>query len=150
MFKLKNNFLCFLLISLCFLSSTNALAAAKKKDAALNITGTNKITAEEIFTLIDEFPELLIIDARIRTDRAQGYIEGSVSLPDIETNCSSLKKFIPVKTSPVLFYCNGVKCGRSGKSSKVAVKCGYKNIYWFRGGFDEWKSKNLPYVKSNK
>jgi len=149
MFKLKNNFLCFLLISLCFLSSTNALAAAKKKDAALNITGTNKITAEEIFTLIDEFPELLIIDARIRTDRAQGYIEGSVSLPDIETNCSSLKKFIPAKTSPVLFYCNGVKCGRSGKSSKVAVKCGYKNIYWFRGGFDEWKSKNLPYVKSN-
>lgn len=150
MLKLKNKFLCCVLISLCFLSSTNALAAAKKKDAPLNIAGTNKTTAEEIFTLLDEYPELLIIDARIRTDRAEGYIEGSVSLPDIETNCGSLKKFIQEKTSPVLFYCNGVKCGRSGKSSKVAVKCGYKNIYWFRGGFDEWKSKNLPYVKSKK
>ena len=137
-----------ILLSLSLLGSMgNVVATEKKKDAPLNISGTNKVIAEDIFNLLDSKPELVIIDARIRSDRTQGYLEGSISLPDVETSCDSLKKVIPTKTTPVIFYCNGVKCGRSGNSSKVAVKCGYKNIYWFRGGFEEWKSKNLPFIK---
>ena len=125
-------------------------AASEKMDAALTITGTTKVSAEDIFSLVDDIPDIVIIDARIRSDRTQGYLESSVSLPDVETTCASLKKHIPGKTSHVLFYCNGVKCGRSGNAAKIAVNCGYNNVYWFRGGFEEWKSKNLPYIKINK
>lgn len=133
------------LLLLCNLNS--AIASDKEKDAPLNISGTTKVFADDIFNLLETKPELVIVDARIRSDRTQGYLEGSLSLPDVDTNCDSLRNVIPSKTTPVLFYCNGVKCGRSGNSSKVAVQCGYENIYWFRGGFEEWKSKNLPYIK---
>ncbi len=122
----------------------SATPAAKSPD---KIPGTTKVSAEEVIDLAEKLPDLLIIDARIQTDRKQGFIEGSVSLPDIKTNCKSLARIIPAKAAPVLFYCNGVKCGRSVKSSKRAVKCGYTNIYWFRGGFEEWKNKNFPFVK---
>ena len=135
------------LFSLYIVVSSSIVLAVNKKDAPLNIFGTTKIVAEDIFTLVETKPDLIIIDARMRTDRIQGYLEGSISLPDTETDCSSLKKIIPTKKSSVLFYCNGVKCGRSVKSSKRALQCGYSNIYWFRGGFEEWKSKNLPYLK---
>lgn len=136
------------LLTACMLISSDGIIAAEAKNVApLSIPGTTKLFAEDIFFLVEKNPDLLIIDARIRSDRIQGYIEGSVSLPDVETNCSSLKNIIPTKTSPVLFYCNGAKCGRSGKSAKIATQCGYKNIYWFRGGFEEWKSKNLPFIK---
>jgi len=127
--------------------SINSGYSAKAKDAPLLIPGTTKVSAEGVLELAAKIPALLIIDARIRVDRKQGYIEGSISLPDIETSCASLAKVISKKTAPVLFYCNGVKCGRSVVSSKVALKCGYNNIYWFRGGYAEWVAKNYPFIK---
>jgi rhodanese-related sulfurtransferase len=132
-----------LLLLLC----VNTGYAAKKKLAPLQIPGTIKVTAEQVIELAEKIPDMVIIDARITSDRVQGYIEGSISLPNIKTNCKSLAKLIPTKKSPVLFYCNGVKCGRSGKSAIIAMKCGYSKIYWFRGGFEEWKSKNYPFIK---
>jgi rhodanese-related sulfurtransferase len=74
-------------------------------------------------------------------------VEGSISLPDVKTTCSSLAKNISRKSAPVLFYCNGPRCGRSVNSSRKALSCGYTRVYWFRGGFEEWKKKNYPFVK---
>ncbi len=116
-------------------------------EAPLLIPGTTKVSAEELLDIAAKTPDLFIIDARIRADRLQGYIEGSISLPDIETNCTSLARVIPKKNAVVFFYCNGVKCGRSVRSSRIALKCGYNNIYWFRGGYAEWTAKNYPFIK---
>ncbi len=111
------------------------------------VTGSTRVNAERFIELVGEIPKLILIDSRIRADRKQGYIEGSQSLPDIKTDCDSLSQHIPRKNAPVLFYCNGVKCGRSGKAVKIAVDCGYNNIYWFRGGFKEWLAKGYPYLR---
>ena len=91
----------------------------------------------------------MLIDARITEDRDYGYIESSISLPDIETNCNSLKKIIPGKKQALMFYCNGVQCGRSVVSIKVARSCGYHNLSWFKGGFAEWKEKGYQYIKTD-
>jgi len=112
-----------------------------------NIPGSVKVTAEGFIDLVDTIPELIVIDSRIPGDRKQGYVEGSISLPDVETTCDSLAKKIPNKTHPTLFYCNGVKCGRSAKAVKIALDCGYKKVYWFRGGFEEWLAKGFPYLQ---
>lgn len=111
------------------------------------IEGTTKVNAEGFIELVDSIPDLIVVDSRIPGDRKQGYVEGSVSLPDVDTTCNSLAKHIPKKSSPALFYCNGVKCGRSAKAIKVALSCGYNNLYWFRGGFEEWLAKGYPYLQ---
>ena len=121
--------------------------AADKVISPDTIPGTTKVDAEGVLDAVEKIANLVIIDARIRQDRVQGYIEGSVSLPDVDTSCESLKKIIPRKSSPVLFYCNGPKCGRSVTSSRRALTCGYTQVYWFRGGFEEWKQKNYPILK---
>lgn len=112
-----------------------------------SIPGTVKVDAEGLLDLVEKNLGLVIVDARIRQDRLQGYIEGSVSLPDVETTCESLARVIPGKATPVLFYCNGPKCGRSVHASRKALGCGYTRVYWFRGGFEEWKKKDYPYLK---
>lgn len=111
------------------------------------IPGATTVDAEGLLDLVDIIPDIVIIDARLRQDRLQGYIEGSINLPDIKTTCASLAKSVPRKSSPVLFYCNGPKCGRSAHSSRKALACGYTRVYWFRGGFEEWQKKNYPFVK---
>jgi len=124
-----------------------AYAASGSTIAPIKIQGTTKVDAEGVFKSASEIPDLIIIDARIRMDRLQGYIESSISLPDTETTCESLATVISHLHTPVLFYCNGPKCGRSVKSIGYAKKCGYDNVFWFRGGFEEWKLKGFPYIK---
>ena len=130
----------------------SALTAAVHADASApkspdSIEGTTKVTAEGFIELVESKPDLVVIDSRIPGDRKQGYVEGSISLPDIDTTCETLAQNIPDKKAAALFYCNGVKCGRSAKAVKVALNCGYNNVYWFRGGFEEWLAKGYPYLQ---
>ena len=106
------------------------------------IKGSTKIDAESLIKLASEHKNLVIIDSRIKSDRRQGYIAGSISLPDTETDCFSLFQIINRKNTATVFYCNGPKCRRSDRAIAIASECGYTNIYWFRGGFEEWKNKN--------
>ena len=122
--------------------STSVIAENKAPD---KIDGTTRVSAEQVVELVMNTPDMVVIDARKTSDReSAGWIEGSVGLPNYDTNADSLQKHIPSKSTPVLFYCNGVKCGRSVESSKIAVGLGYEKIYWFRGGWEEWTEKGMP------
>jgi len=130
---------------------TVAHATETPEVSPMEIGGTVKVSAEEVFRLFEAIPGLVIVDSRLAngpsSGRAQGFIEGSVSLPDTQTDCASLASVIPKKDVSALFYCNGPKCGRSAKAIEVARACGYRKLYWFRGGFEEWREKGYPYVK---
>ncbi|OFZ69855.1 MAG: hypothetical protein A2Z01_00235 [Betaproteobacteria bacterium RBG_16_58_11] len=135
---------CFLLVSLlAFSAGANAKPIVPVPE---QIPGAQRVDAEAVIEVANKFKNLVIIDSRIPGDRKIGYIEHSISLPDAKTNCKSLAKIIPGKSAPALFYCNGVKCGRSVVATRIALQCGYTNVYWFRGGFEEWKSKEYPYL----
>lgn len=123
------------------------VAHAQEQLAPESIRGVTRVEAEGVLALVAEKPLLVVVDSRIAMDRKQGYLEGSISLPDTETNCASLARIIPEHHRPVLFYCNGVNCGRSVVAVKIARQCGYTRLYWYRGGFEDWKQKNYPYLK---
>lgn len=112
-----------------------------------NIAGVNTVSAEQVIEILTSDRPPLLIDARIKEDRSYGYIESSISLPDIATNCNTLEKITTDKKQQLMFYCNGVQCGRSVVSIKIARSCGYHNLSWFRGGFAEWKEKGYQYIK---
>lgn len=131
----------------CLCTPIIVIAAAAPDISPANIPGTTKVDAEGVLRLVQEVPRLVVIDSRITSDRVQGYIEDSISLPDIKTDCNSLRKIAADRTMPLLFYCNGPKCGRSGKAAQKAMTCGYTRIYWFRGGFEEWRAKDYPTVR---
>jgi rhodanese-related sulfurtransferase len=123
------------------------IAIADETRAPDEIPNTTKVDAEGLINAISKHDDMVLIDSRIAMDRKQGYIEDSISLPDTETDCDSLSVLIPELGQAVLFYCNGVKCGRSVKAIYVAQECGYTNLYWFRGGFEEWTEKGYPFLK---
>lgn len=136
-------------LMMCMLLISGIAMAEKKPISPEFIDGTTKVDAEGVIELVENHDDLIMIDSRISGDRKQGYIEGSVGLPDIDTNCDSLAKVIPNKKHITLFYCNGVKCGRSVKAVNIALSCGYSNLFWFRGGYAEWLEKGYPVVNKN-
>ena len=137
--------------ALCFALLLQPLMVwAQMEGVPEKIPGAETITAEQIVAEVEEHPDLVIIDSRLPGDRLQGYIEGSVNLPDTDTSCANLAQLVPSLETPTLFYCNGVKCPRSENAISVAVSCGYQKVYWFRGGFAEWKAKDFPYLRVNR
>ncbi len=140
--KIQHIFICF---CICGVVTGNALAETAKKTPE-HIEGTQRISAAELIGLVTEKPDLVLLDSRIPGDRHKGYIETSVSLPDTNTNCLSLNQIIPSKNTPLAFYCNGVLCGRSAVAITIARECGYKDLYWYRAGFEDWMDRSFPYV----
>jgi rhodanese-related sulfurtransferase len=134
-----------LLIAAAALLSLGAATAAQ--DAPLEIPGATTVNAKQIFDLVAKTPSIVILDNRKEDDYAAGRIEGAIRLIDTEVNAESLAKHIKSKDTPVLFYCNGVKCGRAAKAAEKAVQLGYTKIYYYALGMDEWNAQRLPLVR---
>jgi len=132
---------------ICFFLLCANNAFAETEAVPEQIEGVTRISAEKLIDLLDEYDDLVIIDARKPSDRAKGFIEDSIPLPDFDTNAATLAQHLASKSTPVIFYCNGEKCGRSVKSSKLAVTEGYSKVFWFRGGWAEWVEKGYPVDK---
>ena len=128
-----------LVVVLC---SPSAMAAAKAL-APEKIEGTITINAEQLIEMASNIANLVIIDSRKSSDWDRGHIDGTVHLVNTEMAPNKLAAIVS-RDQPVVFYCNGPKCTRSGDASTKAVSWGWKKIYWFRGGTEEWTSKGFP------
>jgi rhodanese-related sulfurtransferase len=122
-------------------------AGALAQDAPLEIAGAKTVNAQQIFELFAKIPNVVILDNRKEEDFAAGHIEGAVRLIDTDVTPESLAKHVKAKDTPVLFYCNGVKCGRAAKAAEKAVNLGYSKVYYYALGMDEWNAQKLPLVQ---
>lgn len=102
------------------------------------------IGSEELKSMIDRNPPgLLVIDARNPEEYQEVHIRGAINIPvgKLEKERSLLRA---PKDATVVFYCNGVKCGKSKKSAKIAVEMGYRHIYLYAEGMPVWEEKGYP------
>ena len=120
------------------------LARAEKPVAPASVAGTTRVTAEAVIDLVGTAPNPVIIDTRLEEEFAKGHIQGAINLLDTKMERKDLARLAPGMNTPLVFYCNGIHCLRSSHAAKLAAEWGYKRIYWFRGGWQEWVDKQLP------
>lgn len=95
--------------------------------------------------MMDNKDSFLLIDARTKEEYDEAHIPGSVNIP--EKKFDDLLPSLPAdKTSLLVIYCNGVKCGKSRKVAKKATDFGYSNIMLYGEGFPVWEEHNLNIV----
>lgn len=143
--KRLNSLLCVMLVLY-----SGILGAESKPVAPENIANAKILVAEEVIELILARPNMIIIDSRKKSEYLKGHIEGAVNILNTDMVMDDLNKLAPDKSRAILFYCNGVRCMRSSDAASKAVAWGYTNIFWFRGGWDEWIEKRLPVVTDEK
>lgn len=118
-----------------------------------SIPGVTVISAEQAKTMVEK--ETLIVDTRVANEYVEEHIKGAISVPYKEKSKKTVNydpgvdsfdlSLLPSdKNTPVILYCNAGECWKSYKSSKAALKAGYKKVYWLRGGIPEWKAKGFP------
>lgn len=120
-------------------------SVATAADAPLEISGAKTVDAAAVIDLVQSSDALVIIDNRKEADYNAGHIQGAVRLVDTDMTAPEvLAKVVPAKDTPVLFYCNGLKCGRAANATRHAVEWGYTNVHYYAKGMEEWRAEGLP------
>lgn len=121
-------------------------SADEKPYAPQSIPGAVIVTAEEVAEMILTRTDLILVDSRKKPEYTKGHIEGAVNLLNTTMQREALEGVCPNKGAPIVFYCNGERCLRSSDAVRKAMEWGYRNVFWFRGGWKEWTDKRLPVV----
>lgn len=127
--------------------------AAFATDTPASLAGATLVDASKAKSLMDGGAAM--IDARVANEYAEAHIKGAKNVPYKEKSAkaadfdASLDSFDVAKlptdmNAGVIFQCNGAECWKSYKAAAAALKAGHKKVYWFRGGFPEWKAKGYP------
>ena len=114
----------------------NKAIATDEMEAYLEFVdyGGGVIFAEQIPK--DEWPKMVVIDARDPAQFAKGHIPGAVNMDWRQVLAK--RNTIP-KNKPVLIYCNtGSLSAQAGFALRVA---GWDNVRILQGGMEEWKAK---------
>lgn len=117
-------------------------------DAPAEIAGATTVDADGVIALFDQHPNLVVLDNRKERDYDAGHIEGALRLVNTEVTADTMAAAVPSKDTPVLMYCNGLKCGRAADAVNKAIELGYTKIYYYAKGMAEWKEKGLPVAGS--
>lgn len=114
----------------------NKAIAVDEMEAYLEFVdyGGGVIFAEQIPK--EEWPKMLVIDARDAGQFARGHIPGAINMDWRQVLAK--RDQIP-KDKPVLIYCNtGSLSAQAGFAMRVA---GWENLRILQGGMEEWKAK---------
>ena len=82
-------------------------------------------------------------DVRSPEEYSQGHIKGAVLIPvtEISERISELPK-----DKPIIAYCDGSGCSRSGKAAIILMENGFEQVYDMIGrGVFEWQEKGYPF-----
>jgi rhodanese-related sulfurtransferase/ABC-type phosphate/phosphonate transport system substrate-binding protein len=145
------------------LRSENAKAVTQSKDdfkyvATLGyftprtLPGADVVDAKMVAQLLQA--GALYVDTRTDAEFKAGHVPGAKLVPYHEKSAKdadfdpALDKFDlsqlgSDRNAELIFACNGAECWKSFKATQAAMKAGYKNVNWFRGGFPEWRSSGM-------
>lgn len=96
------------------------------------------VSADWVKKQIDQKTNLVMIDSRPKRKKYdKGHIPTALSIPD--SQFAKMQDQLPAdKSTPLVFYCGGLKCRLSHKSAKKAIDLGYTKVKVFAEGYPAW------------
>lgn len=125
-----------------FWGSQNDASAQETVVEEIVQPGVINITVDEAYDAYLSDEGFVFVDVRSKPEYDSGHIKGAVLIPisELEERIGELQK-----DKPILVYCNGSACQRSGNAASILVSHGFTKVYDLIGnGIDEWISKGYP------
>ncbi len=103
------------------------------------------VTTDEVKKFMDQKEKMVLIDARTPEEYREAHIIGAVNIPEKDFEKAAAQ--LPAdKDTLLVFYCNGVKCGKSKRVAQKVEPLGYTAILIYKEGIPVWEERNLPLV----
>lgn len=102
------------------------------------------IDTASLKNLLDTEPaDVVVVDARNPEEYQEVHIKGAINVP--QKKFAEYAHLLPEdKSSQIIFYCNGVKCGKSKKAAKETLKMGYIQVSIYAEGMPVWEEMGMP------
>ena len=110
-------------------------------------TEPKAITIEQAYTLYNK--DVIFVDARDETDFLVGHITNSINIPFDDFDNHKQKLELLSKEKPMVIYCAGTDCDLSILLGNLLFEQGYKQVYIFFGGWNEWLNAKYPVENSS-
>lgn len=104
------------------------------------------ITLDQAYKLYTN--NVTFVDARDEADYIAGHITNSVNIPFDDLDNHKQKLELLSKEKPMVIYCAGTDCDLSILLGNLLFEQGYKQVYVFFGGWNEWLKANYPIDQS--
>jgi len=129
------------------LRSLPLLAVAMLLAAPLLAAEYLTVSPEELKALVDsDMRTFLLVDARNPEEYREAHIPGAINIP--AKKFDHFSNLLPAdKGALLIFYCNGVKCGKSKKAASKAMDLGYTNVKVFTEGMPVWEERGYSFYK---
>jgi rhodanese-related sulfurtransferase len=107
-----------------------------------NLGKYGDITVFEAKTLIEENPDLVILDVRTKSEYDEAHIEGAINIPvqELEERIDELSKI-----DNILIYCR--TGNRSSQAVNILKSNGFTKFYHMNKGITGWNSAGYPTVQ---
>lgn len=123
-----------------------------------SLPGATVVDAKTVAQLMQR--GAMYIDTRTDVEFKAGHVPGARLVPYMEKSAKEadfdpkqdqfdVARLAPDRNAEQIFACNGAECWKSFKASHAAIKAGYTKVYWFRGGFPEWRNAGLKVDGAN-
>ncbi len=129
------------LIKTAVMAESQAIAEGLPEEAGIHLIG---LAAARSFFESGTGP---VLDARPPEQYDQGHLPGAI-------NCFvyELEQYLPrvlqqvAPDTPVMLYCSGEDCEDSYFLAQDLKEIGFKRLYVYKGGYDQWLQEGLPVV----
>jgi rhodanese-related sulfurtransferase len=127
------------------MGAAGASVESRTSDSKILPSPLPTVTWQEVQHLRQQ-GKALIVDTRTQAEYDLGHLQGALHLPSIAfikyypTVGPTLKK---AQNKVLILYCCSHQCGASQKVARQLQAKGYKDLYLYPGGWNEWVSKGL-------
>lgn len=101
------------------------------------------ISRDKLKTKIDNGDDFKLVMALSKFAYDAKHIPGSIQCDDIDRAKKNLNP-----EEEIVLYCAGPTCYASAACYEMLKKAGYKNLYRYEGGIEDWEAAGLP-LESN-
>ncbi|MEO8231445.1 MAG: rhodanese-like domain-containing protein [Ignavibacteriota bacterium] len=88
--------------------------------------------------------KILFIDARSPEEFAEGHIKDAINIPFYGSENYSKTISDLNKNETIVTYCSGSDCDIAQLSGEELFEMGFKRVYVFVGGYNEWTKNKYP------
>ncbi len=83
----------------------------------------------------------VLLDARSTFQFELGHIPGAVNVPADSNSLSDHLRRLQLADRKIIVYCAGIHCDAAERLAKRLRDLGFRNVYLFPGGWEEWISQ---------
>lgn len=107
------------------------------------MTEVTAISRDELRTKLDQSNDMVVVEALGPAYFEEAHLPGALNLPHDRVD-ELAPRLLPDKDAQVVVYCSNLACQNSVTASRRLVQLGYRNVFEYEGGKQDWIEAALP------